>query len=145
MKISEELEMSKYILTAIVIVLFSYGISYGQCDHSIFAAYQDDLPITGDPYNPCGNLFSYDFEFDVVKFTNIFNTATIYPQVISSDLNLSVNSWRWSPGTDYHKTGKDIFTGSGQDFLQIGIWSGSEPDVFENMDWSVHYYNDNPD
>lgn len=137
--------MYKIMITTVIVVLIAYGGSVAQCDHSIFAAYQDDLPMAGGSYTPCGNLFSYDFEFDVVKFTNIFNTATIYPQVISSDLNISVNSWRWPTGTDYHKTGKDINTGSGSDYLQIAIWSGSEPDVFENMDWSVHYYNGEPD
>lgn len=137
--------MSKYIFVAMVTVLFAYSVSFGQCDHSISAEYQDDLPIAGSPYNPCGNLFSYDFEFDVVKFTTVFNNAMIYPQVISSNLNLTVNSWRWAPGTDYHITDDDIFTGSGSDYLQIAIWSASEPDVYENMVWAVHYYSGKPD
>lgn len=138
--------MHKYLLTAIIIALFCYGVSFGQCDHSIFVANQDDLPYAGTPYNPwCGTAFSYVFEFDILWQTNPFTEyAIIYPDVIESDLDLSVTSWRWAPGTGYQKKGTS-FTGAGSDYLYIGILTGSAQDVFANMDWSVHYYNNEPD
>ena len=141
----EEVLMYKGLIAAVIIVLMSYGGSLGQCDQSISATYQDDLPVTGSPFNPCGNWFSYVFEFDIEKETSPFiSYAIVYPQVITSSLNLSVNSWRYHIGDDYQVTG-DNATGSGSDYLKIGVWSQSEPDVFSNMDWSVHYYNDEPD
>lgn len=136
--------MYKTALIAVTIVLLAYGASIGQCDHSIFVAYQDDLPHAGSPYNPCGNTFSYVFVFDVVRYSSTENNAIIYPQVISSQLNISVNSLYYTPGTGYSVDG-DGFTGSGSDYLQIGIWSRSGPDAFENMDWSVSYYDGKPD
>jgi hypothetical protein len=48
-------------------------------------------------------------------------------------------------GDDYQVKDFNIPTGTGSDYLYIGVWSQSEPDVFENMDWSAHYYNDQPD
>ena len=110
-----------------------------------FVAEQDDLPYSGEPYNPwCGSSFSYVFEFDVIRYSNPTNNAIIYPQVISSDLDISVNSIHYSPGT-YNVKDDDIFTGTGTDYLKVGIWSQSGPDAFENMDFSVHYYNIKPD
>jgi hypothetical protein len=57
--------MYKYVLTVVIITLFCYGTSLGQCDKSLSATYQDDLPVTGSSYTPCGNMFSYVFEFDI--------------------------------------------------------------------------------
>ena len=136
--------MYKYVLTAMIIVLFCYGVSFGQCDHSIFVADEDDLPYAGSPYNPCGNMFSYVFEFDILRYSNPTNNVIVYPQVISSDLDISVNSIRYTPGT-YNVKDDDIFTGTGADYLKIDILLPYGTDVFANMDWSVHYYSDKPD
>ena len=136
--------MYKYVLAAVIIALFGYGISFGQCDQKIFVADEDDLPYSGDSYTPCASSFSYVFEFDILRYSNPTNNVIVYPKVISSQLNISVNSMYYGPGTGYI-VADNSFTGSGDDYLHIGILPGTGSDAFANMDWSVHYYNDEPD
>jgi len=138
--------MYKYLLMAIIIALFCYGASFGQCEHSIFVADEDDLPYSGDEYDPwCGSAFSYVFEFDIERYSNTTNNVIVYPKVISSHLNISVNSLYYAPGNGYSIDGNS-FTGTGADYLHIGILpSGIQEDAFANMNWSVKYYNNEPD
>ena len=137
--------MYKVLFAVTAIVLMTFGGSAAQCDQHIFVADQDDLPYSGPSYTPCASSFSYVFEFDILWQTNPFTDyAIVYPKVIESVLNISVTSWRYNPGTDYQKTGNS-FTGTGSDYLHIGILPGGAQDVFANMDWSVRYYNDEPD
>ncbi|UCC78510.1 MAG: hypothetical protein JSW64_09510 [Candidatus Zixiibacteriota bacterium] len=136
--------MYKHVLTAVIIALFCYGISYGQCDQEIFVADEDDLPYSGSLYKPCASSFSYVFEFDILRYSNPINNVVVFPKEISSQLNISVNSLFYAPGTGYSIDG-DSYTGTGDDYLHAGILHHVDPDAFANMDWSVHYYDDEPD
>ncbi len=84
-----------------------------------------------------GNQFTWSFTFSNTM-TGFEHTAWIYPQVVNSDLNCNVYSTDYSVGD--HKITGDNFTGTGQDYLRIGIWSGSYPGIFSNMQFDVHYY-----
>jgi len=136
-----------FTVMALILICFQSGFtqeidggSFPQtCDASIYAAYQDDLPLWGESYNPCGNAFTWTFEGYVIH-SGFENNAIIYPQVVNSDLNRSFDS-AWMPTGAFSVTDAN-FTGTGQqDFLRIAIWSGSDPDKFSNLTFSVHYYN----
>jgi hypothetical protein len=144
--LARSFKMSKYIFSSILALLLAYNIGLGQasCDEKIFVADEDDLPYWGSSYTPCASSFSYIFEFDILRSSNPTNNVIVYPKVINSVLNISVNSLYYSSGTDYVKDG-DSFTGTGIDSLRIGILPQGSSDAFANMDWSVHYYNDEPD
>jgi len=142
--------MKKYlILTIIVIVGVAIGFSDVKAqsvqETSISADEQSDLPVYTSSYDPCCGHISYVFEFDIEQETSQITNARVHPRVVTSDLDIYVDSWRYSIGTDWQVTGSDIATGGGNDVARIDGQIGNEPDVFSNMDFDVLYYDIEPD
>lgn len=121
----------------VILVLTACLSAQQVIDKSLSAASQSELPKQTESFSPAGNQFTWSFTFTSLM-TGIEHSAWIYPQVVESDMNCNVYSPEWGLGE--HKLNGDNWTGTGQDYLRIGIWSGSYPGVFSNMELDVHYY-----
>lgn len=122
------------------LVLFIFApnsFSQTVIDKSISAASQNDLPVSSGNYTPCCNWAQWTFEWDHI-YRNP-SVAAIYPKVGGTGMYLEI--WSSDYRTGHHSLSGEIFTGTGQDNLEITQSGGSQSGYFSNMQLSVHYIN----